>query len=247
MRLQSYGLSHKGYVRETNEDCFAELISHGFFVLADGIGGLKGGALASRLATQHLVDEIKRNPLFLNPDTPLENLLQELELAIVTTHRFLLRYSQEHNMPGALGTTLVCLLFVKNHCLFVHIGDSRIYCLRNGYLKLLSQDDSLVSDLLHFGLIEEDEVRHFPLKHIITKSLGAQNSLAVHAFCRPIEKGDIYMLCSDGLSGSIDTQHLKEIMVHYQPSLPQMAHALQEAALQAGGQDNITELLVNVL
>lgn len=247
MRLQSFGISHKGYVRPTNDDCFAELLSHSFFVLADGIGSYKGGGIASRLAVQQLLNEVKRNSLFLNPEAPLEKLLDALETAIVNTHRYLLRYSAEHNLDGAFGTTLVCLLFVKGHCLFAHIGDSRIYCLKNGGLKLLSHDDSLVFDLLHYGLIEEDEAKNFPLRHIITKSLGGQNALAVHCFSRPVEKGDLFMLCSDGLSGLVDHPQLKEILVQYSPNLSEAATTLQNKALAAGGFDNITVLLVHVL
>ena len=244
MRLQSYGLSHPGYVRKTNDDCFAELLSHNFFVLADGIGSQAGGRLAAELAVRYLTEEIKRNPLFLNQKAPITSLLSAFEQAIVRTHQAIWRYSVENEMAGAMGTTLVALLFIQNHCLIAHIGDSRIYCLRQGQLELLSADDSLVFDLLHYGLIEESEARTFPLKHIITRSLGGQNSLTIQCKSRPVKKDDLFLLCSDGLSGAIDYQQLKAIMVHYSPSLPRTAEALLKAALDAGGFDNISMVLV---
>lgn len=247
MRLQSFGLSHKGHVRPTNDDCFAELLSHSFFVLADGIGSMKGGGIAARLAVQHLLDEVKRNSLFQHPEAGLETLGAALEAAIMNTHRYLWRYSQEHDMAGLIGTTLVCLFFVGNHCLFAHIGDSRIYLMRGNRLELLSHDDSLVFELLHYGLIEESEARNFPLKHIITKSLGGQGSLCIHYHLLKVEKGDRFLLCSDGLSGLLDTGRIKEILVKSSSSLQEAAHSLEEAALTAGGFDNITSLLVHVL
>lgn len=247
MRVQSFGLSHKGHVRQNNDDCFAELLSHSFFVLADGIGSLKNGGMASRLAVQHLLDEVKKNSLFSQQGVRDEVLLSALESAIINTHNFLWRYSQEHQMAGLLGTTLVSALFSQDHCLYAHIGDSRIYLLRGGRLELLSQDDSLVFELLHYGLIDEAEVKTFPLKHIITKSLGGQSSLHLTCHSLKVEKGDLFLLCSDGLSGPLDASHLREILIKYSSSLQKAAHALQEEALSAGGFDNITSLLIHVL
>ncbi len=247
MRLQSFGLSHIGHVRAQNDDCFAELLSHSFFVLADGVGSMKGGGIAARLAVQHLMDEIKRNPLFQHPESGLETLGAALEKAICHTHDYVWRYSQEHQLNGVMGTTLVCLLFIGSHCLFAYVGDSRIYLLRQGQLDLLSHDDSLVFELVHYGLIKESEAKSFPLKHIITKSLGSQSDLSIHYHLLKVEKGDLFLLCSDGLSGLIETAHLKNILLESTGSLQKTAHALEESALAAGGFDNITSLLVQIL
>ncbi len=247
MRLQSFGLSHIGHVRSQNDDCFAELLSHSFFVLADGVGSMKGGGVAARLAVQHLMEEIKRNPLFQHPESGPESFGSALEIAIYQTHDYLWGYSQKNNLKGVMGTTLVCLLFIETHCFFAYIGDSRIYLLRQGKLQLLSYDDSLVFDLVHYGLIKESEAKNFPLKHIITKSLGSQPDLNIHYHLLKVEKGDLFLLCSDGISGLLETDILKQILLKNPDSLQKKAQALEASALAAGGFDNITSLLVQIL
>ncbi len=247
MRLQCYGLSNQGHVRPSNGDSFAELLSHGFFVLADGIGSLKGGQTAARYATQRLIDEIKKNPLFTDPGASPERLGEALDQALVATHRSLWEMSLQQAAAGSMGTTLVCLLINKNTCYFAHAGDSRIYLFRDKQLKLLSRDDSLVFQLLHYGLLAENEARNFPLKHIITKSIGGQSRLAIRSSSAPVESGDLFLLCTDGLTGMLSDDEIRDILLQSSASLTLAAQTLEKAALDKGGLDNITTLLVKAV
>lgn len=242
----SYGISDRGLVRKKNEDAWTCLPSHRFFAVADGMGGHKAGEVASKEAINHLTLSIRR--IFSSSrreNSDLIDILTHLHLAIKETNYKVKELSEQHEQYNGMGTTLCCLLLHKQHLIFANVGDSRIYRYRKG-LHQLSEDHSLKNHLLKKGKLTEENKERYPYKNRLTKALGTHMSLTPDVSYTSAEPGDIFFLCSDGLTDYVEDQEIEKIVSQAKP-LERIAEELVDAAKAKGGKDNITVVIIHVV
>lgn len=236
MDLKFSGLSDIGLVRLNNEDVWAAHPEHGLFALADGMGGHKAGEIAAQEAIDQFCNLMKQQE---KPSTDPAVLRAAIEFANLRVYE----KSQESESFKGMGTTLCCLQWTKECVLYAHVGDSRIYRYRNQSLIQLTNDHSLLAQ----WLAEEDspakQKKPAPYKNIITRSIGTSKKANPDIQSTTHLPGDLFILCSDGLSDVLTILDIKTIIQHSE-TLDQMAERLIEKAKIKGSNDNITVLIV---
>lgn len=250
VRLRSYtilacGLSDTGSVRQNNEDVWAEIPDYGFYILADGMGGHQAGEVAAKEAVNVLCRIIKKK---IGPSMEAESLDSVKDtLRRAIEHVNLVVYKMGRAQPElrGMGTTLCCLLFHSQAAILAHVGDSRIYLLRNNALTQITKDHSLVCDLLAQGQIDNRQANDFLYKNIITKAIGTEPRVTPSLCSQEVQLEDIYLMCSDGLSDLLTTEEIQNILV-VSPSLSVAAEILIATANNKGGFDNITVVIAKV-
>lgn len=247
--LSAKGLTDCGLVRKNNEDSFL-IVGNSVGVdnysspllcaVADGMGGKDYGELASSEAVEILRHEF-------NQITGVPSDWKDwLQKAILKAHLAVTKKSKELKIKGTIGTTLVAAVITGEKAIVANVGDSRAYLLRNGDLKQVTKDHSLVSLLVEKELIEPDEIYTHPRRSEIMRFLGQSADLEVDVFEIEHVKGDIIMLCSDGLWEMLRDPMMKDILIDT-PNLADACAKLIKAANQAGGKDNITVVNVKVM
>ncbi len=226
--------TNAGRVRSQNQDAFKLDDAAGLWIVADGMGGNRGGEVASRLACDRIHEEVAKG--------------EGLDAAIRATHDELLHYSQEHPDVQGLGTTLVVVqeLPRKQSYRLYWVGDSRIYLWRDNRLTQLSEDHGVVQRLVKAGKITEAQARVHPQRHVITSCLGGDlpTELEVGARLETWRRGDRLLLCSDGLTDELEDAKLNAILCQHSDDAA-CADALMKAALDAGGRDNVSVVLIS--
>ena len=235
-------LSHVGLVRLHNEDHLACFPSLGIMVLGDGMGGHQAGEVASRIAVEAAAEE-----LISRQEEDWADELNSLAVAGEAVEAANLAVCAEIDRYPALkgmGTTLVVALFRESNVYFAHVGDSRLYCLRDGQLCQLTRDHSLVQELLDNGLFASvDEAHEAGIgDNILTRSIGLDPNVEIDVGDQHLRAGDLYLMCSDGLCGRVPDETIGGIMQALD-DLQAIAEALLQAALDAGGRDNISLIL----
>ncbi len=247
MLLKAAGISHQGYVRRKNEDCYYLDPQKRFFLVADGVGGRHRGEVASRTACNYIA---MRLPLIWT-DLELGRITRDevpdrLANLVVETSQYLIEISQIE-APGGMGTTLTGLLIWKNWGWVFHVGDSRCYIYKRKW-KTVTRDDSLVQSLIDSGVLSEAERGRFPYKNVITQALGLNNNITPHIYSVFVTQGMFILLTSDGFHGFVGEKK-------WQKKLPSIIStkgvnmyitSLLELALRAGGKDNITLVGVKI-
>jgi serine/threonine protein phosphatase PrpC len=237
LELQPYGLTDAGKVRQNNEDA---LLAGGgedetLFVVADGIGGFEAGEVASSLAVEVLKG--------LRPDEPFKT-------AIAEANRRILAAGRSDQKLSGMGTTVVAIRFGGTQrepvAEVAHVGDSRAYLVRGGEMRPITEDHSLVAELVRSGDLTRDQAAAHPQKNLITRALGAEEEVNVDTTVLPIGTGDRVLLCSDGLSDMVSEARISEILLESSDNPERAARGLLSAALDAGGNDNITVVVVDV-
>ncbi len=237
LELQPFGVTDAGKVRHNNED--ALLVGDGkdetLFVVADGIGGFEAGEVASSLAVAVLRD--------LQPDEPFKAAIGEANRRIVAAGR------GDEKLSG-MGTTVVAIRFGGTQrepvAEVAHVGDSRAYLMRGGDMRPITEDHSLVAELVRSGDLTRDQAAEHPQKNLITRALGADEEVDVDTAILPVEAGDRILLCSDGLSDMVPEGEISLILAESPEDPEKAARGLLSAALEAGGNDNITVVVVDV-
>jgi PPM family protein phosphatase len=235
--LEHHGITDPGKVRKNNEDSL--LVGEGrdetLFAVADGIGGFEAGEVASSIATEALKE--------LEPSTPLKDAIREANRRILAAAR------GDEKLSG-MGTTVVAMRFGGTReepaVEISHVGDSRAYLLRGGDLKPVTEDHSLVAELVRSGDLTRAQASEHPQKNLITRALGAEEEVEVDTAVLPIGPGDRLLLCSDGLSDMIPENNMLDLLTSYPENTEKTVQALVQAALDAGGADNITVVVVDV-
>ena len=235
--LEPFGATDAGKVRANNED--ALLVGEGrdetLFVVADGIGGFEAGEVASRIA----VDVLRE----LEPGASFEAAIREANRRILAVGR------GDERLSG-MGTTIVATRFGGTReepvAEIAHVGDSRAYLLRGGSLRPLTEDHSLVAELVRSGDLTRDQAAEHPQKNLITRALGAEEEVEVDTLVLPVEAGDRLLLCSDGLTDMVPEANIGEILADSPGDPEKPARTLVSAALDAGGSDNVTVVVVDV-
>ena len=223
-------LTHTGLQRRENED--AVLAAPPVFVVADGMGGAQAGEVASRIAVEAFAEGLPEQG---SPE-------ERLATVALTANRRIYELSQSESERAGMGTTLTAAYLGENELALAHVGDSRAYLFRDGELTRLTQDHSLMAELIRRGKLTEEEAADHPQRSIITRALGPEPEVTVDTWTYPVRAGDIVLLCSDGLTSMISEAQVAEIL-RAADGLERAAQALIDAANGAGGRDNITVLL----
>ncbi|MFC5302793.1 PP2C family protein-serine/threonine phosphatase [Azospira restricta] len=245
--IEGVCLSDVGKVRTCNEDSVAVDAGNGIAVLADGMGGHRAGDVASRLALDTLLERLPEKIRLYRAGgrrpTPLQFCEQIVGEANLAVHRA----AQRQAALRGMGTTLALALFHDDRAALVHVGDSRIYRLRDGRLELLTRDDSLLREQVDQGLIAAEEAGDSHNRHLVTGALGIAPTVRVHQRDEEVRAGDLYLLCSDGLTDLVDEDDIALILRELQANLPLAATHLVQLANDCGGFDNVSVALVRVV
>lgn len=229
-------LSDRGRKRSGNEDAYGLSLEHGAFVVCDGMGGAAAGEVASAMA----VDEVMRR---LKSRTGADPLPQFAESAIEAANTAIYTRSEGSRKLSGMGTTLVALAVEEQRAWILNVGDSRGYLQRGGALRQITLDHSLVEEQVRSGRMKPSEAEHSPLRNVITRALGTQISVSPDVFPIEVEPGDLFLLCSDGLTRELSDSQLESLLAPTVP-LDELCERLVKEANHAGGHDNITCLLV---
>jgi len=247
--LRAFGLSDPGLVRGHNEDCFAIEAEENLYVVADGMGGHSYGEIASRISVRSICEFIRQGGEASDGSSseteqelqPHSRLLKE---AILAAQEQVLGAVDEDSALRGMGTTVVGLYVRDGVTALAHVGDSRIYRLRKGELELLTQDHTWINEQVMAGFLSEEQARTHPYRNVVTRALGGDNRVEVEVHDCPLEADDLFLLCSDGLTGMLLDSKIQEILERDQP-LHETCQSLIDAANDRGGADNITAILVS--
>lgn len=230
LRWESEAATHVGRVRSVNEDAFFQADDLRLWAVADGMGGLSRGHFASGAVIKALQQ--------FSPQQSLAQYIGELENALIAINE----KCRTAFRGKRCGTTIALLLEYGNHCIFLWAGDSRIYRLRDGQLKLMTVDHSLAQEKYLNGQLSFDEAITHPSMHTLTRAIGAHRTLRLEMRHDRVEEGDSYLICSDGLYNDYYSQEMEKILLN-QPTEAAL-QALVDGALARGGKDNITAIVV---
>lgn len=230
--LKAHGLTHVGKVRATNQDVLVDSEELQLFGVADGMGGHNGGETASAGAR----DEIIR---VLEGKKPS---LEALRTAFETANASLFKQQEEDESLAGMGTTLSVVWMSEHFAYLGHVGDSRVYCLREDELRQLTDDHSLVGELLRLGYLTPEQAEKHPNRNVITRAVGTEEGIDVDLSVEERREGDVWMICSDGLHGMVPDKEIAAVLKANEPA--QAAEKLLKAALAAGGRDNISVIVL---
>lgn len=233
--LSAFGLSDIGVSRQNNEDIWIACTEIGFFALADGMGGHKAGEVASKEAVEHLLSVIRQVTM----SDPIDWMM-ELSRAIEKTNEWVYRLGQKEDAFQGMGTTLCCLVWTEKAVIYAHVGDSRIYRLRNEKLELLTQDHSLFTKWLQTG---KKSTTAYPYKNVITRAIGTSSTVTPEIAICNHEPGDLFFLCTDGLSDVLTLEDIEKI-INRSSNLEAASKRLIQKAKIKGSSDNITILMI---
>jgi len=237
MILQASAATHVGMRRRVNEDRYALVPDLGLYLVADGMGGHKAGQLASQLAAESAVRAAKALA-----EAPV-GLAERLRQVVACANRGIFTLSQARREYAGMGTTLVAILASQGRVALAHVGDSRAYLIRDGRIRLLTDDHSLVGDLLRRNQISEQAAREHPHRHVLTRALGVRPSVQGDLIEMTPRDGDVFAMMSDGLSNHVSETEIATAVTQA-GDLQQGCNALIDFANDRGGDDNITVVLV---
>ncbi|MDC0678315.1 Stp1/IreP family PP2C-type Ser/Thr phosphatase [Sorangium sp. wiwo2] len=252
MRAIASGMTDVGLQRDHNEDSYAVLSEYDLFIVADGMGGHRAGDVASKLATESIADFFRSTsredatwPFHF--DTSLSEEENRLQAGIRVANRQIFERSIRSRDCAGMGTTVVGALFSKkkNRIYVGHVGDSRAYRVRKGSISQLTRDHSLFNDyIMAMPELTEEQRAELP-RNVITRALGMHDSVSVDLLSDEPQPGDVYLLCSDGLSGMLSDDQILHI-VSSTEEVPEMCRRLIAKANENGGEDNITALVIRI-
>ena len=236
--LKAHALTDTGKVRSANQDCFRIIPEIGLFLLADGMGGARGGERASRLTVDAVADVMSRTP-----QRDAATLLAAVEEANRRVHA---ESTADPRLEG-MGTTLVAALETgENDLAIASVGDSRAYLLHEGKLKVVTQDQTWVQEVGRPLGLDEETLRRHPMRHVLTMAVGVGTNVRIRYYAVQLAAGDTLLICSDGLHGVVP-EPLVEQTLNSPEGLEEKCRTLVDAANTAGGPDNITVLLIRAV
>lgn len=224
------GVSHPGRRRRRNEDAF--VISPPLFAVADGMGGAKAGEIASRLAAAAVREESGR--------VDVAELIRE-------ANRRVFERARDDASASGMGTTMTVALVEGDQVTIGHVGDSRAYRLRDHELEQLTEDHSLVAELVRSGRLSPEEAESHPQRSVITRALGTEAEVDVDTFSADAHPGDVFLLCSDGLTTMVDETRIVEVVDQSRDDLERAAKQLIADANRSGGEDNVTVICFEIV
>jgi PPM family protein phosphatase len=239
--------THTGLVRALNEDAIGVDPSCGLFVLADGLGGYSSGEIASVMAVSSVLDRL--------PSALADSVAQGAPFApdtamfdtVIGINTSIFNAALNSAAFDGMATTLVIAWIVGDRLWIAHTGDSRLYRYRGGQLEQLTRDHSFSQELLDAGMVTEEEARLLPAKNLVTRALGAAAAIEPEIRDVDVQAGDLLMLCSDGLTEMVSAYEIAGLLSIGEDDIRQTAGRLVDLANEAGGRDNISALLIEVL
>jgi protein phosphatase len=233
-------LTDVGRVRSANEDAYGLCAEAGFFVVCDGMGGAAAGEIASQTAVNAAIESVCHSKHQDKPHKLLE------KLAVTVNQRVFSRAQREPSLHG-MGTTLVSLLVRDGHAYIAHVGDSRCYRFRESVLERQTQDHSLVDEQVRLGQLTPEEAELSPLRNVITRAIGTRPTVSADIEELKTQPGDIFLLCSDGLTRELTDERIAQLLRgHLSDDVQALCSRLVREAKRAGGNDNITCILVKI-
>jgi len=250
--LEIASCTDPGMVRSHNEDSIATDAAVGLVVLADGMGGYNAGEVASGMATNVIVTEMRQvlestQPNQIDPRTNQTIAARLLREQVLRANSSIYQAAQNQPQYAGMGTTLVASLFYDNRVLVAHLGDSRLYLMREGELRQVTRDHSLLQEQIDSGLLTVEQAKNAQHKNLVTKALGIDPSVEPEIHEYPTQPGDIYLLCSDGLCDMVEDEEIGATLRALGANLKLAAQQLVQMANDNGGRDNVSVILVRVL
>ena len=241
MPIKASAISDIGKVRKGNEDSWGSFPETSLFIVADGMGGHKAGDVASKLAVETIYEALRdRQPpgegQFEQTSHYLNDSIQKANLRI---------FQEGKKNPGlsGMGTTVVATWIAGSSASIAYVGDSRAYLLRKNNLRQITSDHTLVNDYMSKGLLQPHEVEHHPLRHVLSRAVGPQEQVDPDILNLPLQTGDIILLCTDGLSNMLSKDKMEGIL-NGPEDLERRNQLLIQQAIDSGGSDNVTALLI---
>jgi protein phosphatase len=235
-----------GRSRDNNEDSVAVDEETRLAVLADGMGGYNAGEVASGMATAFIKSEMSRWLTEVGGAARAKEVRRAMEICVDSANLSIFNAANSNANYSGMGTTLVVGVFREDVLVLGHIGDSRCYRLRAGKLEQISRDHSLLQEQIDAGLVTLEQAQHSNIKNLVTRALGVEEIVLLEVNEYPVEVGDFYLMCSDGLSDMVQDAAIAKIL-NAEGGLEQKVQMLVDAANDNGGRDNISVLMVEVL
>ena len=251
MRVRFSGATDVGRKRDHNEDSFYLPAESRLAIVADGMGGHAHGEVASKLAVQTIVDHYRRTvdqqPLTwpYKVDRDLRNDINRMVISVMLANVEIYERAQRDETCKGMGTTVDAIYFLDDTVIIGHVGDSRVYRLREGRLQQLTEDHSLINDYIKMKRVTAEEAENWPHKNVIVRALGMKDTVAVDIITESPRLGDCYVLCSDGLSGMLADEQMAHI-VRGTDDLDRAVERLISGANEEGGIDNISVVLARI-
>ena len=242
--------SHVGKVRKNNEDyCMGEIIQTeddciGIFALADGMGGHKKGEVASKIAVDSIIDFLKEN-ILKSCGIKMDYLDDVIKQGYNYANQKIFDKVSEDSSCEGMGTTLVVAVIYKDDMIMANVGDSRGYLLHNDEFRRITRDHSVVEELVNANLITEEEARVHPRRNQITRAMGAEEIIIVDIFREKVERGDMILLATDGLTGCVEDEDIKNI-IKQDKDIKEICEDLINQANDNSGKDNISVILSKI-
>ena len=236
--------SDKGKVREINEDSFKVISGReglpDTFIVADGMGGHNSGEIASRMAVDLSEEYLLK---FSQPDANEESILSFICNMMTEVNKSIYFKAKESEENFGMGTTFIIGMFFKGKLFIGHVGDSRVYLLRNGSLQRVTTDHSYIEELIRNGSLSREEAHNHPRKNVITRALGCEENVDVDTYCVDVNSDDLFVLCTDGLTNMLGEDDILSIInSNDEPQF--ICSELVKIANERGGEDNITVIVV---
>ena len=242
LTIELHAAVDPGRARSNNEDSVATDDGVGLAVLADGMGGYNAGEVASNMATSFIRTEMSRWLREASAQASDAEVRRAMDICVDNANRAIFNAANANPQYGGMGTTLVVALFRGAKLMLGHVGDSRCYRLREGRLEQITRDHSLLQEQIDAGLITAEQAAFSANKNLVTRAVGVEDTVMLETHQHDVAPGDLYLLCSDGLSDMLDDDGITEVLLTHE-SLQSGARALIDAANDAGGRDNIAVVL----
>ncbi len=251
-KIFSVALTDTGKIRDHNEDMIGAEGDIGLFVLADGMGGYNAGEVASGIAVKTITnlvrDAVGREDLTApDPATGLSRPSIILRDAIHRANKIIYHTSKTQPQCEGMGTTVVACIFYDNKISMAHVGDSRLYRLRDNRFEQMTLDHSLLQELVDRGFYSQEEAQRATNKNYVTRALGVEQTVEVEINEQPVHKSDYYVLCSDGLSDMIEDEDIHLTISTFSANLDTVAKQLIQLSNDNGGRDNISVIMTHIV
>ena len=242
LTIELHAAVDPGRTRSNNEDSVATDDGVSLAVLADGMGGYNAGEVASNMATSFIRTELGRWLREASAQASDAEVRRAMDICVDNANRAIFNAANANPQYAGMGTTLVVALFRDAKLMLGHVGDSRCYRLREGRLQQITRDHSLLQEQIDAGLITAEQAAFSANKNLVTRAVGVEDTVMLETHQHDVLPGDLYLLCSDGLSDMLDDDGITEVLLAHE-SLQSGARALIDAANEAGGRDNISVIL----
>jgi serine/threonine protein phosphatase PrpC len=251
-KFAAVGVSDTGRVRDHNEDAIGSNLEAGLHVLADGMGGYNAGEVASSIAVKTVMElaseacnrEDRSAP---EADTGLMRQTIVLRDAITRANKIIYQTAHSQSSCEGMGTTIVACLFYDDRISIAHVGDSRLYRMRNNVLEQITLDHSLLQELVDRGFYSREEAERSTNKNYVTRALGVETAVEVALQEVVVEPDDVFLLCSDGLSDMVDDEDIHLTISTFSANLDTVGQQLVQLSNDHGGKDNISVMLIKAL